>query len=127
MPEAQKCESGVEDDCRNIAAANCPRIGCLTHCRAKGGLEAGRAENMADAIKLAQGGKLTGLGCDAHEEKDRARKQRKAEQKKAYQEHKEMRRSKRNRAKSVEGDEGRGVKKTKVDEAKPEEEDANDV
>jgi tRNA-dihydrouridine synthase 1 len=118
---------GGDTDCKNIAAGNCPRTGCLTHCRAKGGLEAGRAENMVDAVKLAQGGKLTGFGCDAHEEKDRARKQRKAEQKRAYQEYKEMRRTKRNRTKSVEGEDGRDLKKARVDEVKPEEEAVNNV
>lgn len=82
---------------------------------------------MADAVKLAQSGKLTGLGCEAHEEKDRARKQRKAEQKKAYQAHKEMRRSKRNRAKSVDGEDGPEAKKARVDGTKPEEESANDI
>jgi tRNA-dihydrouridine synthase 1 len=127
LPEAINCMIGGDPECKNIAAANCPRTACLTHCRAQGGLEAGRAENLADAVKLAQGGKLTGLGCEGHEEKDRARKQRKAEQKKAYQEHKAMRRSKRNRGKSVEGDDRPDAKKVKVNEVQPEEEEVNNV
>jgi hypothetical protein len=111
---------GGDPECKNIAAANCPRTACLTHCRAQGGLE-------ADAVKLAQGGKLTGLGCEGHEEKDRARKQRKAEQKKAYQEHKAMRRTKRNRGKSPEEDDKPDAKKVKVNEVQPEEEAVNNV
>jgi hypothetical protein len=119
--------TGQATDCRNIAAANCPRISCLTHCRAQGGLEAKRAETMGEAVKLAQSGKLTGLGCDGHEEKDRARKQRKVEQRKAYQAYKDVKRSKRNRGKSAEAsDNGQPEsKKVKVDEVAPEEEALN--
>jgi tRNA-dihydrouridine synthase 1 len=132
IPEAQKCEDGLEPSlCKNLAAANCPRTGCLTHCRARGGIEAGQATTMVEAVKLAQSGKLTGLGCDAHEEKDRARKQRKIDQKKAYQVYKEAKRGKRNRGKTPdaasdgEGDGGQpDRKKVKVAADLPEEEEA---
>lgn len=127
QPEAQSCLTGQTIDCRNIAAANCPRTSCLTHCRAQGGLEAKRAETMEEAVKLAQSGKLTGLGCDGHEEKDRARKQRKIEQKKAYQAYKDVKRTKRNRGKSAElSDSGQPEgKKVKVVDVAPEEEAVN--
>jgi tRNA-dihydrouridine synthase 1 len=101
------CLGADQDVCPNIAAQNCPRTACLTHCRAKGGLDAGLATDMEQALKLSQGGKLTGHGCEAHEEKDQARKLRKAEKNKAYKELKAARRNKRNRAESVEPAEGK--------------------
>lgn len=75
--------------CANTAGNKCDRGGCLIHCRAQGGVlesqslpEAERL-TMEEAIKLSQGGRLVGKGCEAHEAKDQARRDRKASKRKA--------------------------------------------
>lgn len=68
------------EGCRNISAALCPRSACLVHCRAEGILDNKKASTMEDALKLTYSGKSHDDGCEPHEEKDRMRKERKAEQ-----------------------------------------------
>lgn len=67
------------EGCRNISAGLCPRVACLLHCRAQGAFEAKKADTLDAAMKLTLGGLTVGSGCQPHEEKDQARKDRKAE------------------------------------------------
>jgi tRNA-dihydrouridine synthase 1 len=79
----------VQKECANTAGNKCDRNACLIHCRALGGVtesqnlpEAERV-TIEQAIALAQGGQLVGKGCEAHEAKDLARRERKAGKRKA--------------------------------------------
>jgi tRNA-dihydrouridine synthase 1 len=71
---AQRCT--LETKCSNIAATQCPRSACITHCREAAAIATGMDPAVARA-EAAKGG-LEGRGCDAHEEKVRARKLRQA-------------------------------------------------
>lgn len=76
------CTGMDGEPCSNMASSACTTNSCLLHCRAKGALSSSTASTLAEALKLAAAGKLVGAGCAAHEEKDQARKDRKAELKK---------------------------------------------
>lgn len=65
--------------CADAAAQKCPRGACVVHCRAMGKMEADPACTKEEAIRLACAGGLGGLGCEAHEAKANARKQRQAD------------------------------------------------
>lgn len=71
---AQRCT--IDTKCSNIAANQCPRAACITHCREAAAIATGMDPAVARA-EAAKGG-LEGRGCDAHEEKVRARKARQA-------------------------------------------------
>ncbi|KAJ9096067.1 hypothetical protein QFC21_005432 [Naganishia friedmannii] len=79
----------VQSGCSNTAGNKCDRNACLIHCRAQGGVNESQSLPEAErliidqAVKLAQGGQLVGKGCQAHEAKDQARKDRKAGKRKA--------------------------------------------
>ncbi|KAI5449461.1 tRNA dihydrouridine synthase [Naganishia albida] len=79
----------VQKECANTAGNKCDRNACLIHCRALGGvkecLNLPEAERVTieQAIALAQSGQLVGKGCEAHEAKDLARRERKAGKRKA--------------------------------------------
>lgn len=79
----------VQKECANTAGNKCDRNACLIHCRALGGVKESQslpaAEQMTieQAIALAQSGQLVGKGCEAHEAKDLARRERKAGKRKA--------------------------------------------
>ncbi|KAJ9095797.1 hypothetical protein QFC19_007411 [Naganishia cerealis] len=79
----------VQNGCTNTAGNKCDRNACLIHCRAQGGVIESQSLPEADhltidqAVKLAQGGQLVGKGCQVHEAKDQARKDRKAGKRKA--------------------------------------------
>ncbi|KAL7420249.1 tRNA dihydrouridine synthase [Cryptotrichosporon argae] len=63
--------------CQHIAAQRCLQGACLTHCRIARAVEGGMDEAAAE--KAASAGGLSGVGCEAHEEKVLARKKRVAE------------------------------------------------
>ncbi|KAJ9121571.1 hypothetical protein QFC22_002190 [Naganishia vaughanmartiniae] len=79
----------VQTECSNTAGNKCDRNACLIHCRAQGGVMESQSRPEAErltidqAVKLAQGGQLVGKGCEVHEAKDQARKDRKAGKRKA--------------------------------------------
>ncbi|KAJ9119859.1 hypothetical protein QFC24_005573 [Naganishia onofrii] len=79
----------VQTGCTNTAGNKCDRNACLIHCRAQGGVIESQSlpetERLTidQAVKLAQGGQLVGKGCQVHEAKDQARKDRKAGKRKA--------------------------------------------
>nr|XP_031862150.1 uncharacterized protein CI109_002563 [Kwoniella shandongensis]KAA5529222.1 hypothetical protein CI109_002563 [Kwoniella shandongensis] len=86
----------VHEDCLAVAASRCPTRACIVHCRAIRAVEAGLTEQEAEA-EAAKGG-LVGMGCEAHEEKMKARKDRMDRKRKNKVEARE-----RAKAKKVEG------------------------
>lgn len=108
LKDIPTCVGAHTGTCANQAAANCSRTACLTHCRALGAVQAQLAPDLdqaVDFIKRHNGNNVTaviGLGCEMHEEKERLRRERKAEQRKAYS---EGRKSRRNAKKRKRGDE----------------------
>lgn len=77
LAQTERC---VHSDCTGVAATRCPTRACITHCRVLRAVEAGYTREEAEA-ESAKGG-LVGMGCDAHEEKVRARKEREARKRK---------------------------------------------
>ncbi|WVR03179.1 hypothetical protein IAU60_000170 [Kwoniella sp. DSM 27419] len=67
-------ESCVSEQCGGVAASRCPTRACIVHCRTRRAVEAGYTEEEAEAE--ARKGGLVGMGCEAHEEKEKARKER---------------------------------------------------
>lgn len=78
--------------CSHIAATRCPHRACLTHCRSTqavaASVAAARLTDSSDGVQIlseeeaesqARSGKLEGQGCEAHEEKVRARAEREKE------------------------------------------------
>ncbi|WWC97468.1 hypothetical protein V866_004348 [Kwoniella sp. B9012] len=64
----------INEECTGVAALRCPTRACITHCRIVKAVESGYTEQ--EATKEALSGGLVGMGCEAHEEKERARKER---------------------------------------------------
>ena len=62
------------ESCGSIGAMRCPTNHCLIHCRLHNAMAAGQAEE--EAMLAAKQGGLVGLGCEAHEEKAKARMER---------------------------------------------------
>ncbi|KIR25503.1 tRNA-dihydrouridine synthase 1 [Cryptococcus deuterogattii LA55] len=77
LGQTERC---VHSDCTGVAATRCPTRACITHCRILRAVEAGYTREEAEA-ESAKGG-LVGMGCDAHEEKVKARKEREARKRK---------------------------------------------
>ena len=75
-----KCPVIEPSRCGGIAASRCTRGLCAVHCRQAAAVEAG--EDPAEALRKAMRGELVGMGCEAHEAKDRARRERNAEKRK---------------------------------------------
>ncbi|WVF66665.1 hypothetical protein IAT40_001406 [Kwoniella sp. CBS 6097] len=64
----------IGEDCTGVAATRCPTRACVVHCRILRAVECGMTEVEA-AAEAAKGG-LVGMGCEAHEEKERLRRER---------------------------------------------------
>ncbi|KIS00633.1 tRNA-dihydrouridine synthase 1 [Cryptococcus deuterogattii 2001/935-1] len=77
LGQTERC---VHSDCTGVAATRCPTRACITHCRILRAVEAGYTREEAEA-ESTKGG-LVGMGCDAHEEKMKARKEREARKRK---------------------------------------------
>lgn len=77
LGQTERC---VHSDCTGVAATRCPTRACITHCRILRAVEAGYTREEAEA-ESTKGG-LMGMGCDAHEEKVKARKEREARKRK---------------------------------------------
>jgi tRNA-dihydrouridine synthase 1 len=63
-----------------VAAMRCPTGACLVHCREMRAVESGMTPE--EAHDQASRGGLVGTGCEAHEAKESARKDRRAEKRK---------------------------------------------
>ncbi|ODN73875.1 hypothetical protein L202_07391 [Cryptococcus amylolentus CBS 6039] len=70
VPGSVPCVQG----CGGIAASRCPTRACITHCRILRAVESGYTKEEAE--QMGKSGKLVGMGCEAHEDKERARKER---------------------------------------------------
>jgi hypothetical protein len=71
-----------------MSAIRCPHGLCLLHCRIRGAVSGGATES--EAASHAKTGGLVGMGCEAHEDKARARTERMAEKRKNRQEGKRV-------------------------------------
>lgn len=71
LPVISQC---VDPSCTHAAATKCPEGACLTHCRSILAIRSGMEKEQAEK-EAAEGG-LVGKGCEAHEEKVRARGER---------------------------------------------------
>ncbi|WRT63315.1 uncharacterized protein IL334_000220 [Kwoniella shivajii] len=102
----------VHEGCPSVAATRCPTRACITHCRTLRAVESGITEE--EALKDAQSGGLVGMGCEAHEEKERLRKERLGRKRKnkeearkqAKERKKDDKRKRRQSASDSEGEEG---------------------
>ena len=64
----------ADPKCGGVAAMRCPQTACLIHCRQLSAVANGMDPD--EALSLAMKGGLVGEGCDAHESKAAARKER---------------------------------------------------
>lgn len=109
LGQTERC---VHSDCTGVAATRCPTRACITHCRILRAVEAGYTREEAEA-EGAKGG-LVGMGCDAHEEKVRARKEREARKRKGREMAKEKAKE-RKKEEKVKAKEEREKSKEKVE------------
>ncbi|WVN88473.1 uncharacterized protein L203_103684 [Cryptococcus depauperatus CBS 7841] len=77
IKQPERC---VHLNCTGVAASRCPTRACITHCRVIRAVESGYTSEEAE--KAVQAGRLVGMGCEAHEEKVKARKEREARKRK---------------------------------------------
>ncbi|KAK8844667.1 hypothetical protein IAR55_006516 [Kwoniella newhampshirensis] len=104
----------IHEDCLAVAASRCPTRACIVHCRAIRAVESGLTEVEAEAE--AQKGGLVGMGCEAHEEKMKARKDRMDRKRKNKQEARERAKSKKVEGRAVVRTSGRDSPRSDMDE-----------
>ncbi|EIW73221.1 hypothetical protein TREMEDRAFT_13725, partial [Tremella mesenterica DSM 1558] len=82
-----KCPHSDPTPCSAIAASRCSRGLCLLHCRQEGAVEGGMTPSEALAAVSAG---LMGMGCEAHESKEAAKRERMAQKRKGRAETKKV-------------------------------------
>jgi len=83
-----KCSHTGHIPCGGIAAIRCPNRACLIHCRQIQATASGM--DVLHAAQQAEGGGLMGVGCEGHEAKAAAKKERFADKRKTRSEWKQV-------------------------------------
>jgi hypothetical protein len=91
--------SPADEPCGGVAATRCSSRACLQHCREIRAIENGVSPEEA-TLEGAKGG-LVGMGCEAHESKEAARKERAVEKRKHKQVWKKIAKQRRDDAKNT--------------------------
>ncbi|WWC85448.1 uncharacterized protein L201_000311 [Kwoniella dendrophila CBS 6074] len=109
--EIKNNERCIDETCTGVAATRCPTRACIIHCRITRAIENGLTEDEAKDEFQKNG--LVGIGCDAHEEKEKLRKERLNRKRKNKSDAKE-------RAKQRKRDDKLNAKKQSEDESEGE-------